>query len=176
MLKLWSLVAPGGVLILVEPGTPVGFKTIVDARATVLALNRPHVKTPLAEMAHVLAPCPHALACPMPATRWCHFKQRTRKTALQMQTKLNKEVNFNDEKYSYVVLAKGRTDSERTMEGLVRHRVVEQPGKRGGHVVLDTCSAKGVLAQVVVAKSHGSEAYRSARKAYRGDEIFLAHE
>jgi hypothetical protein len=29
--------------------------------------------------ATVIAPCPHALTCPMPNTSWCHFKQRIRK-------------------------------------------------------------------------------------------------
>jgi ribosomal protein RSM22 (predicted rRNA methylase) len=66
---LWSLVADdGGVLVLIEPGTPVGFKTINDARTLVLQRK-----------ANLIAPCPHAHACPMPNTSWCHFKQRIRK-------------------------------------------------------------------------------------------------
>ncbi len=70
---LWSLVADdGGVLVLIEPGTPVGFKTINDARTLVLERR-----------ANLIAPCPHAHACPMPNTSWCHFKQRIRKVSFR---------------------------------------------------------------------------------------------
>jgi ribosomal protein RSM22 (predicted rRNA methylase) len=178
---LWSLVADdGGVLVLIEPGTPVGFKTINDARTLVLQRK-----------ANLIAPCPHAHACPMPNTSWCHFKQRIRKannmfllcfeiilppqTPLQMQTKLNKSVNFSDEKYSYLVAAKAPfSDTNMVVADMERHRVLKQPMKKGGHVVIDTCSQKGEYAQITVARSHGSDVYRSARKAYAGDEIFVS--
>ncbi len=152
--------------VLIEPGSPVGFKTILDARTVLLGLSPKH--RGFADV-NVIAPCPHALTCPMPATSWCHFKQRTRKTPLQMDTKLNKAVNFHDEKYSYLVLGKGARVDERDMEGTERHRIVRQPGKKGGHVVLQTCSAQGVYDLITVAKSHGKDVYRSARKAYWGE-------
>ncbi len=70
--QLWSLVDDdGGVLVLIEPGTPIGFKTINDART--LLLDRG---------ANLIAPCPHAKTCPMPNTSWCHFKQRIRKVRI----------------------------------------------------------------------------------------------
>ncbi len=91
-----------------------------------------------------------------------------------MQTKLNKVQNFSDETYSYVVAAKAPfADTQLTVEGTARHRVLRQPQKKGGHVVLQTCSEAGVYDQIVVAKSHGPEVYRSARKAFAGDEIFI---
>lgn len=173
--RLWSVVDRGGLLVLIEPGTPVGFKTILDARSALLAAassKRAAGKSPR-EPCHVIAPCPHALKCPMPPTSWCHFKQRTRKTSLQMQTKLNKAVNYNDEKFSYLILGKARADEEMDIEGTIRHRLTRQPMKKGGHVVLDTCSSEGKLGQITVAKSHGKEIYRSARKAFWGDELFV---
>jgi hypothetical protein len=92
-----------------------------------------------------------------------------------MQTKLNKSVNFSDEKYSYLVAAKAPfSDTNMVVADMERHRVLKQPMKKGGHVVIDTCSQKGEYAQITVARSHGSDVYRSARKAYAGDEIFVS--
>ena len=67
---LWN--NTNGVLVFVEPGTPMGFRLIEHARATVLAqrdrtnpLNNPTV----------LSPCAHDGVCPMTRTvnSWCHF-------------------------------------------------------------------------------------------------------
>ena len=160
--QLWSLVEQGGLLVLIEPGSPVGFKSIRDARDTVLAAG-----------ATMIAPCPHAHVCPMPSTKWCHFKQRIRKTPLQMQTKMNKAVNYADEKYSYLVASKGLVDESPLPEDSNRHRIVRQPGKKGGHVLLETCSDQGVYETITVAKSHGKDVYRAARKAFWGDEILV---
>ena len=120
LLLLWDCVKEDrGLLVLVEPGTPVGFKTIKDARDALIKAG-----------ANIIAPCPHAYKCPMPLKSWCHFKQRTLKTPLQMETKLNKTVNYTDEKYSYLVVGKGElADDEVNIENSVRHRVLKQPSK-----------------------------------------------
>nr|QQZ50485.1 methyltransferase domain-containing protein [Phenylobacterium glaciei] len=60
---LWA--ATDGMLALIEPGTPDGYRRILTARETLLAAG-----------AEILAPCPHALACPLVAPDWCHFVQR----------------------------------------------------------------------------------------------------
>src|SRR5262249_38193509 len=53
-------------LVLVEPGTPDSFRRVHAVRALLLAGG-----------AHLVAPCPHAQACPMLATGdWCHFAAR----------------------------------------------------------------------------------------------------
>ena len=109
----------------------------------------------------------------MPATKWCHFKQRTRKTPLQMKTKLNKAVNYSDEKYSYLVVSKSQMDTSPLVKGTVRHRVVRQPEKKGGHVLVETCSADGVYDRITIPKSLGKNVYKSARKAYWGDELMV---
>jgi hypothetical protein len=78
--ELWRLTAPGGVLVLVEPGTPPGATFILQARQQVLegAGEEPGG-------AHVLAPCPHDGRCPLEGRRtWCHFIQRLQRTPLQV--------------------------------------------------------------------------------------------
>ena len=36
--KIWERVAIGGVLVLIEPGTPIGYSIVEDARAELLGL------------------------------------------------------------------------------------------------------------------------------------------
>lgn len=37
---------------------------------------------------------------------WCHFTQRMQRIPVQMQAKANTSINWEDEKFSYVVLTK----------------------------------------------------------------------
>lgn len=50
--RAWE--ACDGALVIVEPGTPPGFRAVEEARRLAIGLG-----------AHVLAPCPHAGACPL---------------------------------------------------------------------------------------------------------------
>jgi len=83
-----------GVLLVVEPGTSEGFRRIRLARDALLHLG-----------AHVVAPCPHELACPIAASDWCHFSQRLARSRDHMSVK-DAKVPFEDEKYSYVALSR----------------------------------------------------------------------
>lgn len=73
---LWA--RTNDVLVLIEPGTPVGNQRVLAARAAVLATGD----------CHVIAPCPHDGACPMQGTKgWCHFSQRFERSRLQREIK-----------------------------------------------------------------------------------------
>ncbi|CDF88144.1 related to RSM22-Mitochondrial ribosomal protein,small subunit [Zygosaccharomyces bailii ISA1307] len=48
-------------------------------------------------------------------------------------------------------------------------RLIKQPLKRKGHVIMDLCGASGELEKWIVPKSYGKEAYHDARKATKGD-------
>ena len=61
--RLWELTA--GVLVIVEPGTPAGWQRILRARVRLIEKG-----------AAVVAPCPHAQACPLIEPDWCHFAAR----------------------------------------------------------------------------------------------------
>jgi ribosomal protein RSM22 (predicted rRNA methylase) len=67
MAALWQLTA--GVLLIVEPGTPAGWQRILAARDALLDAG-----------AHLVAPCPHARACPVTTPDWCHFAERVERT------------------------------------------------------------------------------------------------
>lgn len=81
-------------LLVVEPGTPAGYARIIALRAQLITQG-----------AHVVAPCPHDLACPLVKPDWCHFAQRLARSRAHKQIK-GAELPFEDEKFSYVVLAR----------------------------------------------------------------------
>ncbi len=91
-LALWE--ACSGILVVVEPGTPAGFERIRAMRAALLESG-----------ARMVAPCPHALACPIMAPDWCHFSQRLPRSRDHMLAKAA-EVPFEDEKFSYFAVAR----------------------------------------------------------------------
>ena len=66
---LWQRVKDGGVLLVVEPGSPKGFRYIHAIREWVLAKDRSE--------ASIIAPCPHHGECPVAKhpDLWCHFSQ-----------------------------------------------------------------------------------------------------
>ena len=82
-------------LLIVEPGTTAGWQRILDARAQLIA-----------DGAHILAPCPHALACPIAQPDWCHFSARVARSRVHRLAK-EAEVPWEDEKFIY--LAASRT-------------------------------------------------------------------
>ena len=136
-------------LVVVGPGTPGDFRTILDARTQLLELG-----------AHLLAPCPHESACPMEdGSDWCHFAQRLERTADHRRLKSG-ALGYEDEKFSYVVAS--RAASTRATARILRH-----PQKHSGHVQLRLCTGSG-LVQLTVTKSQ-KENYRRARKSEWGD-------
>jgi ribosomal protein RSM22 (predicted rRNA methylase) len=151
--QLWSYTS--GVLLIVEPGTPRGFALIRAIREQLLHLG-----------AHMIAPCPHQQACPMPDNDWCHFAQRLSRSKLQRNLK-GGTLAYEDEKFSYIAVS--RTPPAQPMHA----RIIRHPQKRGGHVHLELCTPQG-LQHTVVARSAGSR-YKTAQNARWGD-VFPAEE
>ncbi|RPB08755.1 hypothetical protein P167DRAFT_473450, partial [Morchella conica CCBAS932] len=132
--KLWSHVNPsGGVLLLIEKGTPLGFEAIAGARA---ALLRNYIASPDSthrtvggnsaveagldpvekEAGAIVAPCTNHKECPLfphgytdgvGRKDWCHFVQRyERPTYLQRVMGANAR-NHDDILYSFVAVRRG---------------------------------------------------------------------
>ena len=121
--QLWSRVAPGGALVLVEPGTPNGSRLIRRARQRVLDSERDAAARRVSGVekgsekgsgdldldavdAHVVAPCQHDRACPMDGLpTWCHFSQRVRRSEMHRQMlPRGRGAQHQDERFSYVIL------------------------------------------------------------------------
>lgn len=172
--KLWA--ATGQMLVLIEPGTPEGFKRIHAAREVLRGVG-----------AAMVAPCTHGAACPMAGGNWCHFKERVQRSRAHMHAK-GATVPFEDEPYSYLVVAKAPlspSDSSPNELGerevvLTRHagegprsgegersRILAPPEVSKIGVGLTLCKADGVARQMI--KARDKAAYKRAKKLAWGD-------
>ncbi|CAG8727945.1 6181_t:CDS:10, partial [Gigaspora rosea] len=196
-------------LVLIEKGTPAGFRIIAEARKKILLSSTKlqaevnsqvdnHDNDSISKLtnygAHVVAPCPHDGECPLIESRnWCHFSQRINRPSYLMQTKKVVGNNYEDSKYSYVILRRGprprvQAETSKTLEKLTREdaidtelarnfsteafhwaRLILPPIKRSGHIVMDYCSNTGKRNAIVLLLSQGKVPYRDARKAMWGD-------
>lgn len=148
--KLWSLT--GGVLVIIEPGTPIGFRRIKEVRE--IALN---------EGGKTLAPCPHDNLCPMLGEDWCHFSQRIARSRLHRIVK-GGELSYEDEKFSYVALS--REVNTRAVNRILRH-----PQIRKGHIQLQLCTTDGIKSSIIARGD--KETYKRAKNVYWGSELLF---
>jgi ribosomal protein RSM22 (predicted rRNA methylase) len=145
---LWS--ATAGMLVVVEPGTPAGFARVRALRAHLVAQG-----------AHVVAPCPHDRACPIVDPDWCHFSQRLNRSRAHRQVK-GAELSFEDEKFSYVALARERPPG-------FGARVLAHPRVGKAEVSAKLCTPEGIVT-ATAARRDGAR-YK-AQKAWRwGDAV-----
>lgn len=148
--KLWG--ATGRLLVIVEPGTTIGFKRVLEYRNFLLAAG-----------AQIVAPCSHDRTCPLAhATRWCHFNARLARSRDHRLAK-GADVPYEDEKFIYLVAGKGFGEIERGVRILATPKV----GKAG--VALTLC-APGIAEDRVIARNN-KEAYRTAKRCDWGDAI-----
>ena len=133
--KLWALTAD--TLVIVEPGTPAGWRRILAARSQLIEAG-----------AHVIAPCPHAHGCPLAPPDWCHFAQRVARSRAHRQTK-RAEVPWEDEKFSYLAVSRHSAASTGA-------RVIARPRKAGGHTTLKLCRPDGSASEQVVSRRDGA--------------------
>lgn len=137
-------------LLVVEPGTPAGYRRVIDLRARLVAKG-----------AHVLAPCPHEAACPLVAPDWCHFAQRLPRSRDHMLLK-DAGVPFEDEKFSYVALSRVPAAGRRA-------RVLAPPQLTKAAVTAKLCTVNGALQASIPRRDKA--AYASARRWRWGDAI-----
>jgi ribosomal protein RSM22 (predicted rRNA methylase) len=142
--RLWALTAD--ILVIIEPGTSAGWQRILDARRQLIAHG-----------AHVIAPCPHASACPLQPPDWCHFAQRVARSRLHRQAK-TAELSWEDEKFSYIAVS-------RTPISSAAARIIARPRKAGGHVTLKLCRADGSVGQKLFSRRDGAP----FKRAWRSD-------
>jgi ribosomal protein RSM22 (predicted rRNA methylase) len=137
-------------VVVVEPGTPLGYNRILDARDRLIAAGWT-----------VAAPCPHQQACGMTGKDWCHFAARVNRSALHRRLK-EAELGYEDEKFSYVAVTRQPSRHEA--------RVVRHPAFRKGLVTLQVCNPDTTVGPTLVAKREGPR-YKRARDAEWGDPM-----
>lgn len=132
-----------GALLVVEPGTPAGHRRVLEARSRLLAAG-----------AHVAAPCPHDLPCPLTPPDWCHFSIRLPRTRLHRQTKAA-EAPFEDERYAYLAVT-----PELPLDS--PPRVIRPPRVSKGQVDVVLCTGRGLVEHRTVNRRQRT-AYDEAR-------------
>jgi ribosomal protein RSM22 (predicted rRNA methylase) len=142
--RLWQ--ATADTLVIVEPGTPAGWQRIVAARAWLIEAG-----------AHVVAPCPHAQACPLQPPDWCHFAERVARSRLHRLAK-EAELPWEDEKFSYVAVS-------RQPVSLAAARVIARPRKGSGRVTLKLCRPDGSAGDQLLSRRDGA----AFKRAWRSD-------
>jgi len=173
--QLWNRLDYGGVLVLIEPGTPTGFRFMHHARELLIARIG-------AENFHFVAPCPHEGMCPMALTGkdWCHFAQRVRRTPHYVYNKGATKNFLEEEKYSYLVIRKKpgprqllSSESDATTaheKSYFWPRIVLPAIRAGKHTLVDVCSGPEKFERISISKSRPhSFGYRWSRKAMWGD-------
>jgi ribosomal protein RSM22 (predicted rRNA methylase) len=147
--RLWSLTAD--TLLIVEPGTPAGWRRVLAARRRLFDAG-----------AHLVAPCPHGRDCPLEAPDWCHFSRRVARARLHRQAK-GGAVPWEDEKYLY--LAVSRHPGPRAAARLIA------PAQKGSRKVeLKLCRDDGTAGHRLFTRRDG-EAFKQARRADWGDAL-----
>lgn len=148
--KLWN--SSIDTLVIIEPGTPAGYKTILEAREFFLKQG-----------AFILAPCPHSYACPLKQGDWCHFTVRLERTKLHRLLKEG-SLGYEDEKFSYLVITKTHVEKEKYA------RILRHPHKGSGHVKLTLCMDDGTFSEKTISRKH-NDLYRIARDSSWGDAL-----
>ena len=148
--RLWS--ACEGLLALIEPGTPAGYARILAARETLIAAD-----------AVILAPCGHAMACPLIPPDWCHFSVRLARSRDHRLVK-GAEVPYEDEKFAYLVAARPHIAREPHQPRVLARPRVGKPG-----IELKLCGPDGLQARVVPKRD--KPAYAVARRLGWGDAL-----
>lgn len=134
-------------LIIIEPGTPKAFQTMKRIREKLI-----HLK------AHILAPCPHHVACP---NDWCHFSARVERSRIHRLLKEG-DLGYEDEKFCYLIASKSSGTQ-------AANRIIRHPLKQTGHVRLTLCVQSGKIEEKIISRKD-KELYRRARGAEWGDQ------
>jgi ribosomal protein RSM22 (predicted rRNA methylase) len=147
----WSRTS--GALVIVEPGRPRDYERLMLARAALIGQG-----------AHLLAPCPHANACPLVAPDWCHFSVRLDRTRAHRQLK-QAALGYEDEKFSYLIALRHPVP-----EAGKAPRILASPAESKFDLTLKTCEPDGSLAYRHVQK-RDKDVFRSVRRLRWGDRL-----
>lgn len=145
--RLWQLTV--GMLVVVEPGTPAGWRRIIDVRTRLIESG-----------ANVAAPCPHHAPCPLIPPDWCHFAQRVARSRVHRLAK-DADVPWEDEKFIYLAATRAPVPDRAS-------RVLAPPRAGSGKVQLKLCRADGTVSEQLITKRDG-QSFKTARRLDWGD-------
>lgn len=148
---LWR--ATEGLMVLIEPGTPAGWRRILAARDVVLAAG-----------GTVVAPCAHRAPCPLSPPDWCHFSQRLNRSRDHRLAK-GGEAPFEDEKFIYLAAVRPQVAVSPSAPRVLAPPWTAKPG-----ITLKLCQPDGTAQAVMIGK-RDKPAYAVARRVDWGDAL-----
>jgi ribosomal protein RSM22 (predicted rRNA methylase) len=138
-------------LVLIEPGTPEGFQTILKCRDYLIKNG-----------GFIYAPCGHNGSCPIGLKNdWCHFSARLERSKLHRDMKEG-SLPYEDEKYSYLVATKENWKP-------TYQRILRPSMTRKGHIVLDVCTPENIESKTYT-KSKDKN-FKDIKKLNWGDRL-----
>ncbi len=149
-----ALAAAQDLLVLVEPGTPDGYRRMMFARQALIAGG-----------AKILAPCPGNGPCPVSSPDWCHFTVRLAR-ARNHKTIKGAEIGFEDERYCYLIVSAdgaGRPSPA---------RILASPRKSKIGIEFKLCTETCIVHHQVPSRDRKALAY--ARRLDWGDAFHLS--
>ncbi len=146
--KLWN--ATNKLLIIIEPGTPVGFANILEIRNNILNLG-----------GNIVAPCCCIGKCPIAKDDWCAFYTRIARSSIHRQAK-NGTLGYEDEKFSYIAFSKVPVDNK-------GERILRHPQINSGYVKVKVCTSNGIEEKTYSKKD--KEIYKKVKKMNAGQKI-----
>lgn len=139
------------VLLIVEPGTPIGFKNIRKIRDYAIDNGL-----------FIMAPCIGNSKCMLDENDWCSSYCRVERTKIHKILK-NGELPYEDEKFSYVAISKDE------VLNYPKARILRHPIIQSKMVKVKLCTKNGIKETIITKKN--SEIYKDLKKKISGDSL-----
>lgn len=138
------------IILIIEPGTPEGFKNIKEIQ-----------KIALDNSAYIIAPCTSQETCKLPEDDWCHTTVRVERNKTHKLLKSG-AAPYEDEKFSYIAISKENF-------GTAESRILRHPQIETGKITLKLCT-NGKIEEKITTKKD-KELFKQAKKKKCGDSI-----
>ena len=151
LVYLSDLVEQSNMVLIIEPGTPSGFKNIIQARDKLIEKGF-----------GTIAPCTVSNGfCPLRDSEsdWCHFVERVDRSRIQRHLK-NGVLGYEYEKYSYLLMSKHPIHTN-------GKRIISRPTYTKHRVSFDICAE--INSHIVVTKRENKNEFKIVKKNIRGD-------
>lgn len=146
--RAWQ--ATGGLLIVVEPGTPDGFEVVRRARDQMRG-----------DGGYTIAPCAHEGPCPL-VDDWCHFPQRITRPAFQRRAR-GAPGQWEDAKFSLAAMARFPAPDP------IWGRAIREPRANKARAELHVSSGAGIVR--AEAQKRERDAFLDVRDTAWGDPL-----
>lgn len=138
------------ILLIVEPGTPDGFKNIKEIRE--YAINNG---------LFIMAPCIGNSKCMLEENDWCNSYCRVERTKVHKLLK-DGELPYEDEKFSYIAISKNEVLNPKAR--ILRHPIIQSKMVR-----VKLCTKDGIKETIITKKN--AEIYKALKKKTSGDSL-----